>query len=324
MVEPQLRVSVAELPAEIRLVAGYHLGWWDEAGTALTAAGGKAIRPALTLLAAEAVGGAAGAAVPAAVAVELIHNFSLLHDDVLDGDDTRRHRPTAWRVFGVGPAVLAGDALLIAAGRALTASTHPAASEAMQMLSDATLDLLGGERADIAFEGRDAVGVAECLAMVEGKTAALLASSCAVGGLLGGGDAARVACLRDFGRALGVAYQHVDDLLGIWGEPSITGKPVHADLRSRKKTLPVVAALASGTPEGEEFAALYGQRRVLSDAELAHAAHLVEASGARAWSQAQATLLFHQALEHLHAVAPATRAGAELVALARLAAHRDR
>ncbi|MFJ6671860.1 polyprenyl synthetase family protein [Actinosynnema sp. NPDC091369] len=257
LVEPALREAVDALPAPLRLVAGYHRGWWDEHGRRTDAAGGKAIRPALTLLAAEAVGGTASAAVPAAAAVELVHDFTLLHDDVLDGDRTRRHRASAWHVFGLDAAVLAGDALLAAAFDVLAASGHPAALVGVRVLNAAVRDLVEGEQADLAFESRQDVGVAECVAMVERKTGGLLAGACALGALFGGAEAVAVAGLRDFGLRLGVAFQHVDDLLGIWGEPGRTGKPVHADLRARKKSLPVVAALTSDTPAGRELAELY-------------------------------------------------------------------
>jgi geranylgeranyl diphosphate synthase type I len=257
LVEPALREAVDALPAALRLVAGYHRGWWDERGHRTDAAGGKAIRPALALLAAEAVGGTASAAVPAAAAVELVHDFTLLHDDVLDGDRTRRHRAAAWHVFGLDAAVLTGDALLAVAFDVLAASGHPAALAGVRVLNAAVRDLVEGEQADLAFESRPDVGVAECVAMVERKTGGLLAGAGALGALFGGAEAVAVAGLRDFGLRLGVAFQHVDDLLGIWGEPGRTGKPVHSDLRARKKSLPVVAALTSGTPAGRELAELY-------------------------------------------------------------------
>jgi geranylgeranyl diphosphate synthase type I len=324
MVDPALRAAVAELPGSLRHIAGYHFGWWDEHGNQITADGGKALRPALVLLAAEAVSGAATTAVPAAVAVELVHNFSLLHDDVMDGDATRRHRQTAWRVFGVNAAILAGDALLILAQDVLAASGHPAAVQGIRMLSAAVVDLLHGQCADLEFERRQNVALDECVAMAEGKTGALLSSTCALGALFGDAPQHKVDGLREFGRLLGVAFQFVDDLLGIWGDPAVTGKPVHSDLRARKKSLPVVAALTSGTPAGRELAALYHGDQPLCEDDLVRAAHLIEAAGGRAWSQKRADHLFTEALGHLRSANPAPRAGAELVALARLATHRDR
>ncbi|MGH3713761.1 MAG: family 2 encapsulin nanocompartment cargo protein polyprenyl transferase [Micromonosporaceae bacterium] len=325
LVEPALRAAVDTLPAPIRYVTGYHFGWWDRAGKP-TAAGGKALRPTLALLAAEAVRGddaALADAVPAAVAVELVHNFTLLHDDVMDRDTTRRHRATAWRVFGTSPAILAGDSLLTLALDVLAAADHPAARHALRMLASAVQELIGGQSADLAFERRTDVDLSECVAMAERKTGVLLGCACALGGLYAGATPTQVRRLRGFGAQLGLAFQHVDDLLGIWGEPASTGKPVHSDLRRRKKSLPVVAALAADSPYATELAALYLTDAELSDADLARTASLVDSAGGRAWSREQADHLLDGAMRHLAASDPAPRAGAELAALARMIVHRE-
>ncbi|GAA3097086.1 family 2 encapsulin nanocompartment cargo protein polyprenyl transferase [Streptosporangium carneum] len=324
VVESVLRPAVDTLPPSMRRIAGYHFGWWDEYGEPTRADSGKAIRPALVLLAAEAVGGAAAEALPAAVAVELAHNFSLLHDDVMDGDRTRRHRPTAWAVFGVSPAILAGDALLALAFEALSEGDHPVAPEATRIFGAAIQALLEGQSADVAFERRQDVELAECLIMAAGKTGALLGGACALGALFGGGNPEQVERLRAFGSDLGLAFQLVDDLLGIWGDPEVTGKPVYSDLRSRKKSLPVVAALASPTPAGRELAGLYHREHPLTDTDLVHAAELVDAVGGRAWSQSQADALLARALRHLRSAGFTPRPAAELGALARLVTRRDR
>ncbi|MFJ2033394.1 family 2 encapsulin nanocompartment cargo protein polyprenyl transferase [Streptosporangium sp. NPDC087985] len=323
MVESALRPVADRLPPAMRRIAGYHFGWWDEHGRPAGADAGKAIRPALALLAAEAVGGGAAAALPAAVAVELAHNFSLLHDDVMDGDRTRRHRPTAWAVFGVSPAILAGDALLTLAFDVLASAGHPATPQATRIFSVAIQELLEGQNTDLAFEQRQDVMLAECLSMAAGKTGALLGCACALGGLFGGGSPKQVEHLHAFGRDVGLAFQLVDDLLGIWGDPMVTGKPVYSDLRSRKKSLPVVAALTSATQAGRELAGLYLGERPLSDADLIRAAELVDAAGGYAWSQAQAAELLTRALAHLRSAGAMSASAAELAALARLVTRRD-
>src|ERR687893_1534088 len=328
-VEPALRAAVDTLPSSMRRIAGYHFGWWNEDGQPERAPGakppgGKAIRPTLVLLSARAVGGVAATAVPAAIAVELVHTFSLLHDDVMDGDVPRRHRPTAWSVFGMNAAILAGDALLTLALDVLAASGHPATTEATRMLSAAVQDLVEGQSADLAFERGVQVQLAECLRMAEHKTGALMGCACAVGALFGGGSLEQIQCLRSFGQELGLAFQHVDDLLGIWGDPAVTGKPVYSDLRSRKKSLPVVAALTSGTPAGLELADLYHRDQPLTGTDLARAADLIDTAGGRAWSHAQVDDLLVQAMRDLQAARPTERAAEELGALARLATHRDR
>jgi geranylgeranyl diphosphate synthase type I len=318
-----MREAVDILSPPVRHVAGYHLGWHDEHGRPRPEADGKAIRPTLALLSAEAVGGNARDAVPAAVAVELAHNFSLLHDDVMDGDATRRHRPTAWHVFGVNAAILAGDALLALAHEVLASVPRPGSATAVAWLADAIRDLVDGQQADLSFERRTDVGLAECLAMAEHKTAALMGTSCALGALLGGAATERVDRLREFGHQLGVTFQLVDDLLGVWGEPAVTGKPVGSDLRSRKKSLPVVAALDAGGPAGRELAGLYHRDGPLSTDELARATTLIERAGGREWVERQAEKRLARAADLLHAAEPADRPAAELTALAHLISHRD-
>lgn len=311
------------LPATLRRSAAYHLGWQGTDGLPARAGAGKALRPALVLLAAAAVGGNPQAAVGAAVAVELVHNFSLVQDDVMDGDRTRRHRPTVWVVFGIGEAILLGDALLTLAFEVLAATEHPRVGEQGAVLRAAVQDLLEGQSADLAFERRDHVEVGEYQSMARGKTAALLGAAAALGACCGGGDTAQVQALRRFGADVGLAFQFVDDLLGIWGDPAVTGKPDRSDLANRKKSLPVVAALASGGGAATELGALYAAERELSAGELARAAELIELSGARAFTQAQAAALLTRAIASLDTAGCEPTARDDLVGLAHQMVHRD-
>lgn len=323
LLDPALREAVDSMPGSMRLIAGYHFGWLDERGKPAKESGGKAIRPALTLLSAQAAGGDPAGAVPAAVAVELAHNFSLLHDDVMDGDTTRRHRPTVWSVFGTPAAILAGDALLTLAGDVLASSGSAAAAESARLLSAAVLELVEGQSADLSFERRRDVGLAECVRMAERKTGALLGCACALGAAAAGSAAAGAGHLRSFGDRLGLAFQFVDDLLGIWGDPAATGKSVYSDLRSRKKSLPVVAALTSDTGAGREFERLYHQPDPLTMDDLVRAARLVDAAGGRTWCRDQASSLLAEALAELRACDPAPRAEVELTAVAHLMVQRN-
>jgi geranylgeranyl diphosphate synthase, type I len=288
LVTPALQKTVAQLCPDMSRVAGYHHGWLDADGRPTTSGGGKAIRPALVLLSAHAVGGSSEAAVPAAVAVELVHSFSLLHDDIMDGDTERRHRPTAWTVFGTSSAILAGDALLTAAVEILLDQPVEGARAAARCLSAATQRLITGQTADLDFERRDDVQLSECLAMAGDKTSALLNCASSLGAILAGGPPQVVSGLGRFGEHLGAAFQLVDDLLGIWGSPEVTGKPVLSDLRSRKKSLPVVSALRSGGIAAYQLTALYFRSDPLSEDELALAAELVEEAGGRQWAQQEA------------------------------------
>jgi len=317
LVEPAHRVAVERLPAPMRHIAGYHVGWWDAEGRPSDTAG-KSVRPALVLAAARAVAGDPACAVPEAVAVELVHDFSLLHDDVMDGDLTRRHRPSAWSLFGVGEAILAGDMLVALACDLL------AGRPGLSTLTGTVLELCAGQAADLAFEQRAEVGVAECVAMAAGKTGALLACACRLGALAGGADEAQARALTDFGRHLGLAFQLVDDLLGIWGDPVTTGKPAGADLARRKKSLPVVAALSSGTAAADRLARLYGREDDGDPAILACLAGLVEDAGGRAWAQAEADRRMQAAMECLAEAAPECPGSGDLAALAAMITRRDR
>ncbi|MEI2691836.1 MAG: polyprenyl synthetase family protein [Anaerolineae bacterium] len=227
----------------------YHMGWVDPAMQPAVINSGKRIRPVVCLLACAAVGGAVEDALPAAAAVELLHNFSLIHDDVEDNSSTRRHRPTVWALWGVPQAINAGDAMFTLArlalhgvtGRGVVAAT---ALEASAIFDRACLRLTEGQYLDMSFEDRQDVAVEEYVAMIEGKTAALLSASLELGALLGGADEGTRRSLAEFGRGLGLAFQMQDDILGIWGDETITGKSAASDILARKKSLPVVYALA--------------------------------------------------------------------------------
>ncbi len=227
----------------------YHMGWVDTDNQALPPGqGGKRIRPLLAALACSAVGGDWQHALPAAAAIELLHNFSLLHDDIQDDSPLRRGRPTVWRLWGAPQAINAGDAMFTLAHLA------PHRLRALGVDSDVVLDVLAdfdatclhltqGQHLDMAFEKRARVSVDEYLTMIEGKTAALVSACATIGARIGAaGDATREH-LAAYGRHLGLAFQIHDDWLGIWGDPAVTGKSAATDLMTRKKSLPVVYAL---------------------------------------------------------------------------------
>lgn len=281
LVSPVLRSAVHRLDPRLARVAGYHLGWVEPDGSPTQAGAGKSVRAALAVLSAEAVGAAPQSGVPAAVAVELVHNFSLLHDDLMDRDEQRRHRATAWTVFGPSAAILTGDALLGLAVDVLAEGEGAGPAWAVRALSAATERLMSGQAADLDFEARTDVGLDECLAMASDKTGALLACSASLGAVLSGGSPATALALAEVGGHLGLAFQMVDDLLGIWGQPSVTGKPARADLRARKKSLPVVVALTAGTAAAQHLRTLYESPDEMTDDDLEAATALVEEAGGR-------------------------------------------
>ncbi len=325
LVDPALRDAVERLDDANRLVAAYHLGFTDAAGTAADRPRGKGVRGALALLSARAAGADAARGVPAAIACELVHESSLLHDDIIDRDTIRRGVPTAWATFGVAPALLAGDALLTLAVEVLAdAGTSAAVAGAIRELAVATRLVIAGQSSDMAFESRPTVGVHEVRAMVAHKTGALLSCAASLGAVLVGGPEPLSAALRDYGLHLGMAFQLIDDLLGIWGVADRTGKPVRSDLASRKKSLPVVAAMASGSDAGQRLSEIYGTDGELGDELLAAAAQAVDDAGGRAWATAEAhreTVAAHAIIARLD-VPQDVRA--DLEALTTLLVGRDR
>lgn len=319
LVEPVHRAAIDRLPAPVRHLVGYHVGWWDALGRSGSHSG-KSVRPALVLAAARAVGAEPRAVVDEAVAVELVHDFSLLHDDIMDGDLMRRHRPTAWALFGVNDALLAGDMLLALAADLL------ADKGGTKVLTSTVLRLCAGQSTDLAFEQRCDVGLDECVAMAAGKTAALMACACELGARTGGATAEQAGLLARFGHHIGLAFQLVDDLLGIWGDPGVTGKAAHSDLANRKKSLPVVAALTSGTGAGERLARLYHHgtgHDTDGPAALAELANLVEQAGGRRWAQQEADRHLGEGLSCLRQAVPDAGRTHALTALAQLITRRD-
>lgn len=280
--DPLLRNVIGSMPEPLAMMAGYHLGWWDVDRRAVDAASGKSIRAALTLAAATACGGDAGSAAAAAAAVELIHIFTLLHDDVMDADEFRRGRPTVWRVWGANNAILVGDALHAAAIRILSESmSEGVALGAITRLETSVLDLCAGQFEDCAFDGRVGVTVDDYFRMATSKTARLIGCACALGAMSAQADDASVAAMEQFGYQLGLAFQIVDDVLGIWGDSAMTGKPVGTDLARRKATLPVVVAFATRSDAAAELSALYKSDGALTPREIRRATELVEAAGGR-------------------------------------------
>jgi geranylgeranyl diphosphate synthase type I len=282
----------------------YHLGL-DRTGAGTPApATGKRVRAALCCLSSEAVGGEAQAAAPAAAAVELIHSFTLLHDDVADGDATRRGRAAVWKRWGVAHAITAGDALfslanLVAAK--LTERGVPTAESlaVVEELNAAALAVCEGQQMDISYEGRADVSVDDYLAMVERKTAALMAAACGAGACVGGGSVESAAALREFGRQLGLGFQIRDDILGMWGGPSELGKPVGTDLKRNKRSLPILHALDA---VGGKLAAQLAEG-VTSDEEAAQIAARMQEIGSRAFCEGMARSFLArgcEALEHVN------------------------
>ncbi len=286
----------------------YHLGWTDENFATQSQAGGKRLRPVLCLLACQAVGGEPQQVLPAAVAIELIHNFSLLHDDIEDNSPTRRHRATVWKVWGRPQAINAGDGMFALAHLALQRLSETGLPDdrvlvAWQVFDQACLALCEGQYLDMSFEDRLDVDVDQYLTMIRRKTAALLSCSTWLGALLGSGDASLAARYARFGENLGMAFQIEDDILGIWGKEKVTGKPQAGDIRQRKKSLPIVYALQQETslPASEQRVHRVYRREVIDEDAIEIVLDSLQALGARQYARQMALDYHRQALAELEA-----------------------
>ena len=264
----------------------YHLGWLDTTLHPVEAPKGKRLRPLFCLLACEAVGGDWHRALPAASAVELIHNFSLVHDDIEDNSLTRRHRPTVWNLWGIAQGVNTGDTMWVVS-RLATLRLADEGYDAgivvrvVRLFDETCLALCAGQFLDIRFESSASVSMDEYGCMVAGKTAALLSASFAAGALLGGADESTVERCSSFGRELGITFQMVDDMLGIWGDPTVTGKSAASDILERKKTMPILHALEWEKQRGyDDLQRLYSQP-ALSERDIPSILALLERAGAR-------------------------------------------
>jgi geranylgeranyl diphosphate synthase, type I len=321
LVDPALRTSLTRLHPDIRRAAEYHLGFVEVDGTPGRGSG-KGIRPAMALLSAEAVGAPADVGVPGAVALELVHNFSLLHDDIVDGDRERRHRPTVWALFGIGQAIIVGDALQTLAQQVLLDARGDTSVVAAARLTDAVAEIIAGQADDMALETEESIAIDDWVRMAAAKTGALLACAAGLGAVLAGAAAAEVAALERFGAHLGLAFQAVDDILGIWGDPAVTGKPVGSDLASKKKTLPVAFAVAADPEAAAELRTLFRNGR-LDEPAVRRATVAIERAAGREASEAFARSELAAAIESLESSPLDPTAAAELRVVAEYVCERE-
>jgi len=326
LVERTLQEVVGEGSPLVRQHYGmmrYHLGWVDERFHSTGARGGKRVRPLLCLLSCEAAGGDIRKALPAAAALELVHNFSLVHDDIQDQSPTRRHRLTVWKLWGEALAINVGDGLLalahLALGRLAGQGVPPEkVVTAFRVLNRACLALTEGQFLDISFETRADVTLEEYMMMIKGKTASLIAASTHLGALVASDDENLVEHYRAFGENLGFAFQIQDDILGLWGDEETTGKPVADDLRQRKKTLPILYAAERNPALGKLLA-----QEQWGEEEIARALELIERTGAREFAREEAHRFYRKALAELEATGRQNRAQEALADLARFIVERE-
>jgi geranylgeranyl diphosphate synthase, type I len=290
----------------------YHMGWTGEgAGPEAT---GKRIRPLLVLLCTSACGADWQSALPAAAAVELVHNFSLVHDDIQDNSDKRRGRPTTWAKWGMPMAINVGDALFVMSNQAIVDLHVNYAPEtvvkAAEVLHNTCLELTRGQFLDMSYEERNDLAVEDYWPMIAGKTAALLSACCHIGALLGGAQDTGQEAYRAFGHYLGLAFQVQDDILGIWGDEALTGKSAASDLIEGKNSLPVLAGMGANG----KFAARWRQGSIRAE-EVQQLAGVLASEGGYETATDVAKQMTDLALMSLREADPQGEAGDALFAL---------
>jgi geranylgeranyl diphosphate synthase type I len=314
-IEAELK-SLIDMTSSLFYLMGYHLGWVDQRGQPRSGPGGKLLRPTFCLLACEAVGGSWRWALPAAAAVELVHNFSLIHDDIEDESPQRRGRPTVWQIWGQPLAINAGDAMHALGRLALLRLEERGVRpekvlQAARLLDESCLRLCEGQHLDLCYQNRLDIEVNDYLKMISGKTATLFECSLKLGALLGADDRELVACLGYFGHNLGLAFQIRDDILGIWGQEKISGKSSVGDIQKMKKTLPIVYGLA----KDKELSMIY-QKQALDGNDVVSVLRILEKVGAQAYAQDMAQRYDDEALSALQSVSMPSHAKEELEGIA--------
>ncbi|MGB1251414.1 MAG: polyprenyl synthetase family protein [Candidatus Promineifilaceae bacterium] len=294
----------------------YHMGWVDDQFRPKLSYTGKMIRPILTLLCCEAAGGDWQQALPAAAAIQIIHDFSLVHDDIEDGSPLRRGRPTVWKLWGEPQAINTGDAMFSTAQLAMINLDQRGVEatkvvQAARRLNETCLALTRGQWMDMSFETREDVTVDEYMTMIEGKTSVLIALACELGAIVAGADSDTVSHYAQFGLKLGLAFQVIDDILGIWGNEEEIGKSSESDIMTKKKTLPVLYGLA----QNAALRAHYALDSAETDFVLTTIT-LLDAVSARGYAEAEASQHSETSLGHLAAANPTGDAAATLHHLA--------
>lgn len=317
MVVSRLRKALGGLPSGVRELVLWHFNSLGEPDAPLDA--GKLYRAALTMAWDRAMGGDGTKAVHAAVAVELVHNASLLHDDIIDGDRRRRGRQTVWAQHGPAAGILAGDALFFLAVQELNATGHPLNTDGVAELTRAVQCMIGGEWADTRIPKDTGAYAAVC----DGKTGALIGAACVLGGLTAKATDHSIDLMRAFGLHVGAAFQITDDLLNLWGDPEQTGKPHRGDLVHGRASYPVLAALGADCGAAAALRSMLASGAASRTGAADRCAELVEEAGGRAAAEEQAGRHLEQALEILEKVCPGGSGKDVLAAMAHRSVQRS-
>lgn len=302
-----LRESLSQTEPHVYDMLKYYMGWVDVNGDPCVAMEGKFLRPTLCLFACQATGGSIEQAMPAAVALELIHNFSLIHDDIQDHDETRHNRKTLWAVWGVPKALVAGNVLRIIADKSLQGLVERGvelnrALAVVSLLTEAYLEMIEGQYMDILFEGQPDVGLNQYLDMIARKTGALIRCAFNMGALIGTDDRNVADAFRTSGEGLGFIFQVRDDILGVWGDEETTGKPVGADIRRKKNSFPAVYAMSQAVGGDKQQLLSAYEKDELSDSDVGKVLEVMNKIETRKYANSMASEHRDQALAALASV----------------------
>jgi len=301
-IDEEIKSIINERKSCMYSMLRYHFGWADNHNQEQKRSSGKAVRPTLCLLTCEAVGGDSRLALPAAAGIEMVHNYSLIHDDIQDNDTERHHQPTVWCVWGKAQAINAGTAMRMLAAVALRRlRVSPEKQIRIQSLVDeATISLIEGQYLDISFESKPDISIADYIEMIGCKTAALITCAIQTGAELGTENRNTIISLREFGWNLGMAFQTRDDILGIWGKKAETGKPSGNDIRHRKKTLPVVYAIQNAPAYSRETLIRSYRNEKITEDTVQTIIDILESSGAYEYTQKRTEHYIENAVEIMH------------------------
>jgi geranylgeranyl diphosphate synthase type I len=328
-IEHTLREALSTAPSFIRGVISYHFGWVDQDFEAASFERGKRLRPTLCLLVFDALTGSHTAALPVAAALEMIHNFSLIHDDIEDDDLERRGRSTAWAIWGKPLAINVGDFLYTLAFNSIcrlepTIFSSEKILSVQRLITEACLTLTAGQDLDLRFEQTRDVSTEMYIDMVYKKTGALLEAAVLAGAMLGTSDETVISNYREFAHNIGIAFQVRDDILGIWGDTTKTGKSVDNDLRRKKKTLPVIYTLNKSTGQRREsLHRLYTGPEPLSDAQIEFVRDSLAWARASNFAQSSANAYIENAFTALHQIGISNQAQSELETIAKFLVYRS-
>lgn len=324
-----LRDSLSQQHSDVYDMLRYYMGWVDENGRPHEAMEGKALRPTLCLFACEAVGGALEMAMPSAVALEFIHNFSLIHDDIQDRDEIRHNRKTLWAVWGDPKALVAGNVLRVVADECLhqlldSGLDYDRALAAGTLLTEAYLEMIEGQYLDLQFEGRHDISMSDYLNMISRKTGALIRCSLNLGAVVGAQEQGVADAFKESGRAMGYVFQIIDDVLGVWGDEETTGKPVGADIRRKKNSYPVVYTMGRANDKDQKMLNEIYEKDELDDSDVDSVLAVMDRLDVKNQAQQEAEKYANVALESLAPVELSREARQEVEDLAHFLLVRDR